>query len=254
MNMKKDLLVVFILLATGFSVSAQQNSLSMKDGNEVISAMYRAYNGGKKWYKHFTFSQETHFYKEGKEEKMEVWHEAGLFPGKLLIKFNTKDSKDGVLFTDHKVTSFANGKEPVTRLMIHELLVAAFDVYFLEPKQTAHIFDSLGYDLKKVREDVFDGRKVYVIGAEKNDSSSKQFWIDKERLYLHRIIYSGRNSVTDCVFGGYKKINNYWVAKLITFKTDGKITTVEKYFDIKFPKALRSDLFDTAKFNEVKLE
>ena len=248
----KNLLFAFILFTVNYTIYGQQNKTAMKDGNDVIAAMYKMYEGNK-WYKYFTFSQETHFYKEGKEEKMETWHEAGSFPGKLLIKFNTKDSKDGVLFSDHKVTSFAEGKEPVTRPMIHELLVAAFDVYFLEPKQTAHIFDSLGYNLKLVREDIFNGRKVYVVGAEKNDSISKQFWIDKERLYLHRIIYSRRNSVSDCVFGGYEKINNYWVAKLITFKTDNKINTVEKYFDIKFPKTLSDSLFDPKNFNEVKL-
>lgn len=243
----------FLFLLLSIKTYSQPIKKTMKDGYEVITAMHDKY-AGNKWYKHFTFSQETHFLKDGKEEKMETWHEAGSFPGKLLIKFNSKDSKNGVLFADHKVTSFTEGKEVVSKPMIHELLVAAFDVYFLKPEETAHIFDSLGYDLKKVREDVFDGRKVFVVGAEKNDSTSKQFWIDTERMYLHRIIYSRRNSVSDCVFGGYEKMGNYWVAKLITFKTDGKINTVEKYFDIKFPKTLNKDLFDPMKFNEIKLD
>ncbi|MEO6303149.1 MAG: hypothetical protein ABIP51_08240 [Bacteroidia bacterium] len=249
----KTLISFFAFLIFSFKVYSQIGAKNIKDGKDVITAMYTAY-AENKWYKYFTFSQETHSYKDGKEEKMEIWHEAGSFPGKLLIKFNTKDSKNGILFSDHKINVFTEGKEPVSKPMIHELLVAAFDIYFLKPEQTIHIFDSLGYDLKKVREDIFEGRKVYVVGAEKKDSTSKQFWIDAERLYLHRIIYARRNSVSDCVFSDYEKNGKYWVAKLVTFKTNGKLDVIEKYFDIKFPKKLNDDLFDPKKFNEVKLD
>jgi len=244
------LILYFLLFTFCFNANAQKYS----DGNAVIAAMYKAYNGGKKWYKYFTFSQETHFIKDGKEEKMEIWHEAGYFPGKLIIKFNTKDSKNGILFTDQKVYGYTEGKEPFSRPKIHELLLGAFDIYFLKPEVSAHLFDSLGFNLKLVREDVFDGRKVIVVGAEKNDSTSKQFWIDAERFYLHRIVYARKTSVSDCIFGNYEKINNYWVAKTITFKADGKPETVENYFDIKFPKKLDDSLFDPKKFNEIKLE
>lgn len=132
--------------------------------------------------------------------------------------------------------------------------MGAFDIYFLKPTVTAHLFDSLGFNLKLVREDIFDGRKVFVVGAEKNDTTRKQFWIDAERLYLHKIIYARKNSISDCVFSNYEKIDNYWVAKTITFKTDGKLETVENYFDIKFPKQIEPSVFDPKKFNEVKLE
>ncbi len=247
-------LIFLILFLIGLQDLFGQKKTSYKDGNAVIEAMYKTYEGGKKWYKHFTFSQETHFIKDGKEEKMETWHEAGTFPGNLVIKFNTKDSKNGILFTDQKVYGFTEGKEPFSKPKIHELLLGAFDVYFLKPQQTAHLFDSLGFNLKLVHEDIFDGRKVIVVGAQKNDSTSKQFWIDAERLYLHKIIYARKNTVTDCIFGNYEKINNYWVAKTITFKTDGKLETVENYFDIKFPKELSPDIYKPEKFNDLKLE
>lgn len=230
-----------------------QTKITIKTGNDLITAMHKAYVGNK-WYKYFTFSQESHFYKDGKEEKMEVWHEAATFPGKLLIKFKTKDSKDGVLFTNHMVYGFAEGKESVAKPRIHDLLIAAFDVYFLKPEVTAHLFDSLGYNLNKTREDIFDGRKVYVVGADKNDTTSNQFWIDAERMYLHRIIYKQGKGVNDCVFSDYEKIKNYWVAKTVSFKQDGILAMKENYFDIKFPKTLSAELFDPKKFNEVKLE
>ena len=248
----KFLFSFLLFLSCVFNTKAQTNH-KIKNGNDVITAMHKAY-AGDKWYRYFTFSQESHMYKDGKEEKMEVWHEAATFPGKLLIKFKTKDSKDGVIFANHMVYGFAEGKEPVSKPRIHDLLIAAFDVYFLKPEVTAHLFDSLGYNLNKTREDIFDGRKVYVVGADKNDSTSNQFWIDAERMYLHRIIYKQGKGVSDCVFGNYQKIQNYWVAKTVSFKQDGVLVMVENYFDIKFPKTLSADLFDPKKFNEVKLD
>ncbi len=251
--MKKIFILLILFSVCEVSLAQKKETLNYKNGTEVIKAMYNAYKENK-WYKNFTFSQETHFLKDGKEEKMEIWYEAATFPGKLLIKFNTKDSKNGILFLDQKVYGFTEGKKQFSKPKIHELLLGAFDVYFYKPEKTAHIFDSLGYDLKVVREDIFAGRKVIVVGAQKNDSTGKQFWIDSERFYLHRIVYSTGNSVTDCIFSDYEKIKTYWVAKTIFFKQNGLLSTIEKYYDIKFPKELDPALFDPAKFNEVKLD
>ena len=245
--------VFFLCLLLGSKVQSQTKKMKINNGRDVLKAMHNAYSGGQ-WYKNFTFSQETHFIKDGKEEKMEIWHEAATFPGKLLIKFGTKDSKNGVLFSNQKVNVFSEGKEPFSKPMIHDLLLAAFDVYYLDPKETSHLFDSLGYNLKIAREDDFAGRKVYVVGAIKNDSLSNQFWIDAERFYLHRIIYKQGSNIRDVIFDDYEKIGNYWVAKTVIFKQDGKLNMTEKYYDIKFPKELNGDLFEPEKFNEVKLD
>jgi len=231
----------------------------INDGYEAIAAMHNAYAGGK-WYKNFTFSQETKFYKEGKYEKTEIWHEASCSPGKLLIKFNSKDSKNGVVFENYMVHAFKENEKPVHKPMVHDLLLAAFDVYFLKQEETYRMFDSLGYNLKLVREDVYAERKVLVIGAPENDSLSNQIWIDKERFYLHRLIYKQGKAIRDVVLTDYvqmpasSKKEKYWVATKVVFKVNGQLNMEEKYYDIKFPKELSNDLFDPEKFNETKLE
>ncbi|MCE3227979.1 MAG: hypothetical protein K0S32_2530 [Bacteroidetes bacterium] len=240
-----------IAIAIGAIVSKNKDVIS--DGYDAIAAMRNAYAGGR-WYKNFTFSQETRFFKNGKEEKMEVWHEASSSPGKLLIKFKTKDSKDGVLFANNMVYGFKENEKMVSKPKIHDLCLAAFDVYFLKPYETTHILDSLGYNLKLVREDIFEGRKVFVVGATKNDSTSNQVWIDAERFYMVRLVYKQGKGINDCIFTDYKSIENNWVATRVVFKQNGIVNMTEKYFDIKFPKELSKDLFDPEKFNEVKLE
>lgn len=236
------------------AISAQPAEIAgFKTGYDVIFDTYKAYSGNK-WYRYFTFSQETIFYKAGQIEKTETWHEAISSPGKLLIKFNSKDSKDGALFENGKVHVFKKGEGPVTKTKLHDLCLAAFDIYFLKPEVTCRLLDSLGYNLNLAREDVFDNRKVFVVGAKKGDSLSNQIWIDVERFYLHRIIYKQGKTINDACLTDYSKIENNWVAKKIIFKQNGVLEVEEKYFDIRFPKELSPDLFNPEKFNTVRLD
>ncbi|MGZ3933285.1 MAG: WD40/YVTN/BNR-like repeat-containing protein [Bacteroidia bacterium] len=104
----------------------------LKDGTDVIAAMRNQYAGGK-WYKNFTFIQDAIFYREGKEVKKEQWYEALSFPGNLVIKFNSMESGNGVVFSGNKVTGIKEGKAGESRPFINDLLLVGFDVYFLKP-------------------------------------------------------------------------------------------------------------------------
>lgn len=247
-------LAIAFVLSVSFCMaqSKKKSGVRYADGKELIKAMHKMY-APDKWYKYFTFSQNMEFYRNDSIVRTDVWHEA-YAPGSLIIKFGKKDSKDGVLFSNFKVNSFSLGNEPKSAARVHDLLLVGLDVYFFMPEHTCKILDSLGYDLTKIREDQFEGRNVFVVGAQKGDSTSKQFWIDAERLYMHRIIYDQKGKVNDVVFGDYTKLENYWMAKTITFKTNGKLGLIERYYDIKFPKSLPTDWFDPRKFNDVVLE
>jgi hypothetical protein len=240
------------LFSFSLFISSVLFSQQIKNGNDVINAMYKKYDGGKKWYKYFSFTQDAFFYRNDSMIKKEVWHEIGSFPGYLAIKFDSKEGKDGVIFAVNKVYSIKDGLAKEPRTFIHDLILVGFDAYFLKPEITSHLLDSIGYNLKEFHEDVFEGRKVYVVGAQPGDEKIPQFWIDAERLYLHRIIYKKRENVTDCVFGDYEKVDGNWVAKKVTFKNNGQLQMVEKYYDLKFPKELNSDIFNPAKFAEIK--
>jgi len=233
------------------SQSSENAKLKYADGKELVNAMYDKYEG--KWYRYFTFSQEMEFYRNDSVIKREVWHEA-YAPGSLVIRFGAKNSRNGRLYRDFTVHSFHEGQAPQQSPRVHELLLVGLDIYFLKPERTVKILDSLGYNLSKIREDDFGGRRVYVVGADKGDERGRQFWIDAERLYMHRIVYTQKEKTNDVVFGDYTKIDGNWIAKTIIFKTDGKLSLIEKYYDIKFPKTVNADWFKPEKFNEVSLD
>jgi len=247
-------LIIALLFCTLASVSQGEKRGKVKytDGKALIKAMHKAYSPNK-WYKYFTFSQNMEFYRNDSVIRKDVWHEA-YSPGSLVIKFGSKNSKDGVLFSNFMVHSFEQGKDPRSAQRAHDLLLVGLDVYFYDPEKTIKILDSLGYCTSKIHEDVFEGRKVYVVGADKGDLESKQFWIDAERLYMHRIIYDQKGKINDVVFGDYINMDGYWMSKTIIFKTNGKLGLIERYYDIKFPKVINQDWFDPKKFNEVVLE
>ena len=56
------------------------------------------------------------------------------------------------------------------------LLVLGFDVYKQPPETTLKIVQAEKIDIAKFHEETWDGRPVYVVGAEKGDLNSPQFW------------------------------------------------------------------------------
>jgi len=245
---KKQLLIrVLLLTLCFFNLLAQLPS----NGNELIKKMHQAYQG--KWYQYFTFSQTMEFYRNDSVVRKDVWHEAASLPGKLLIKFESKNAENGVLFANHQVTSFRNGIASKPAPMTHDLLLIGLDVYFLKPDYTCHLLDSLGYNLNIIRIDTFAGRNVYVVGAEKGDKLSRQFWIDAERLYMHKIIYKQGKSINEVVFSDFYPIKKAWFSPTIIFKSNGKLSLIERYYDVKFPRKLNPSLFEPLTFNSVVL-
>lgn len=240
------------LLSLSLLVSSVLFSQKINTGADVINAMYKKYDCGKKWYKYFSFTQDAIFYRNDSAIKTEEWHEIGSFPGYLAIKYDTKDSKNGVIFAVNKVYSIKDGVAKEPRTFIHDLILVGFDLYFLKPEVSAHLLDSIGYNLKEMHTDIFEGRKVYIVGAQPGDEKTPQFWIDAERLYLHRIIYKKKDNITDCIFGDYEKVDGNWVSKKVTFKNNGKLQLIEKYYDLKFPKELNPDVFNPEKFTQIK--
>jgi len=62
------------------------------------------------------------------------------------------------------------------------------------------------FDLATLREDTWQGRPVYVVGAKAGDMHSPQFWIDKQRLYFVRMF---RPAGKDGVLTSETQFNKY---------------------------------------------
>lgn len=250
MKFLSSLLLSFcVVLVLVNQVSAQKEIIT---GYDVIHSMYDKYEGD--WYKNLTFTQKTSFYgQSGNVERVQMWYEALMLPGKLAIRFDEIDSNNGILFRDGTQYGYANGEKIQEVERVHELLVLGFDIYHQEPDTSAKQLESRGFDLEKMYEDEWQGRPVYVVGVDSADSTVAQFWIDKERLYFVRNITIGRaNTIQEVHFNKYERLGKGWIAPEVIFYANGFRGLLEEYSQIVIPVFLNEEIFDPEKFTTIE--
>ena len=234
-----SLLGIFLLIlpATSFA--------KISSTNELIAAMQEKY--GKSWYKTATFVQETTNIQPDGTSKVETWYEAMSVPGRLRIDFTPTTEGNGILFTDGKIFVFKNGKVENTRPFDHPLLILGFDIYRLPAGEVTAKLQALKFDLSQFREDTWQGKPVYIVGAKAGDLHSPQFWVDQKNLYFVRMLRpAGKDGAQtqETQFNKYQKLGGGWIAPEVIFMVDGKVVTTEKYSEIRGDVELDPKLFD----------
>jgi outer membrane lipoprotein-sorting protein len=244
-------LLFLCTLALLSTASAQQ----IQNGEALLRAMHDQYQNN--WYQTLTFTQKSVTHKPDGTTSSEIWHEALGCPGKLRIDIGPLSDNNGIIFADGTVTSFKNGDVAGTRPYVHMLLVLGFDVYCQPAETTIEQVKGQGFDLSKLHEDTWQGQPVYVVGADKGDLKSKQFWIDKKRLLFVRIIEPNPRDATktaDTRFVDYRKMDKGWVAAGVEMYVDGKEVFSEEYSDIQIGVKLNPAIFDPKQFTSAHWE
>ncbi|MBK7596856.1 MAG: hypothetical protein IPJ11_16970 [Gemmatimonadetes bacterium] len=207
------------------------------DGVDVLRAVHARYAG--KWFTSMTFVQKTTF----GTGKVQTWYEAMEVPGKLRIDMAPASAGQGMLFRNDTLYRFAAGKQAGARAMKHPMLILLHDVHAVPLDSTVAKLRSLGFDLAKTHETTWDGKAVIVVGALAGDTTSSQFWLEKERLLLVRLI----DPSMDARFSGYNKHGSAWVEGRIEIWQKGKLTQLEEYTDVKTGVQHEPGLFDPAR-------
>jgi hypothetical protein len=247
-------MVGLFCLAACWSAAVPVNSQEIRDGAALLTAMHDRYKDS--WYGSVVFKENAITLNPDGTTKTEVWDEALKLPGKLRINRGAASEGNGFVFVDGTLTTFQKGKATGPRPFVHMLLVLGFDVYRQDPTTTIDITKAQGYDLKQIHEEKWDGQDVYVVGAAKGDSKSKQFWIEKKRLLFVRLLAPDEHDaakIHDTRFRDYRKLSTGWISARVEFYVDGKNTFNEDYFDIKANAKFDPTLFDPAKFNETRI-
>ena len=133
-------------------------------------------------------------------------------------------------------------------------MVLGFDIYRLPQAEVLEKLKGLKFDLSILREDTWQGRPVYVIGAKPGDLHSAQFWIDQKNLYFVRMIRPvGKDGAQtqETQFNKYVKLGGGWMSPEVIFSVDGKVVTTEEYSDLRANVSLDSKLFDPQYFATV---
>lgn len=254
--------VVFFAASTGCGVfrsapepgipAARGERVEITNAAELVREMRERYDG--KWFRTLTFVQNnTRYTTDGREEKSQ-WMEYLSVPGKLRIEFLPRESRSGILFTNGRAYTFEGGRRIDTRRQIHPRLLLTGDVYVLPSGVTLRRLDSLGVRRSRFREDRWEGRRVYVVGAAAGDTLSNQLWVDADRLLLVRWIErqgtGARAASSDTRLGAYKNIDGYAVPTEITVYRAGKPVFKEAYTDVRVNVPFSPALFEPARWRD----
>lgn len=213
------------------------------NGKELLKAMHDRYPD---WYSTLTFVQTTH---DLRKNTVETWYEAARIPGMLRIDVAPIDSGNMLLFRNDSIYQYGGGTLKASQKLVHPLMVLGFDVYRDPVEKTVARLEGLGFDLSKIREDRWQGRAVYVVGAAAGDSTTKQFWIDQEQLVFVRSLETAKSGAwVETLFNKYQPYGKGWVSVEVLFNLNGKTVTKEEYADVKVGMTLPDALFDGAKY------
>ncbi len=255
MKRKRATLALALWCASLALLGPEVNAEEIHSGNALIYAMHDRYQNS--WYHTISFWQKSTTYKADGSSESETWYEAGSFPGKLRIDIGPPSAGNGMVFNNDTLTSFKEGKVAATRPYVHVLLMMAFDVYVQDPATTMKRLKEQGFDLSEIHEDRWNGEAVYVVGAQAGDLKSKQFWIEKKRLLLSRMIEPSDQDSTkirDVRLSDFREVSGGWVAAKLELYTNGEKVFGEDYAEIEGNPKLDPAMFDPAQYNTTHWE
>jgi len=212
-----------------------------EDGAALIRAMKARYDGH--WYRTVTFVQTTTF-ANGQSQR---WYEALALPGRLRIDIAPVDNGNVILFRNDSLYQFQGGSLAGVVPQPHPLLILGFDVYHSPADETIAKLAGLNFDLSRIREDVWQERPVWVVGADEGDLTTPQFWIDQEHLYFVRMLRPSDqdpNVTTDVLFNQYQRLGGGWIAPEVVFMSGGTRVLHELYEEMRADVPLPKELFE----------
>ncbi|MGN6247023.1 MAG: hypothetical protein ACTHNG_01630 [Ginsengibacter sp.] len=236
----KKVLVLIALVSSSFSINKIQS------GKELITKMHQLYAG--KWYKSFQFKQTTERYRNDSLISSQVWTEHIQFPENFRIDFGDVDSGNAVIFKNDSSYIFTNGKLMRTSYYPNDLLFLLGGIYFYPLDTAIAKFQSFGFDINKFHVTNYEGKKVYVIGADEDGEETNQAWFDSQHFNLVRMIKYDNKHKEDALLQKHVKLDGGFSETLVKFYLDDKLLQVEKYFDLKANVAMDPKLFDTNNF------
>lgn len=206
-----------------------------------MEAISMKYNG--KWFRQIKFSQTTSFYEDDTVYKTERWIEEYIYPSQLIIKVNHENSLDGQLYRNDSMYVFKDNKIEYQAKATHDLLILSMDIYNMTKDEIMTRLSGLEYDVSKFHETTYNNRKIYVIGAEKGDSTSNQLWYDAENLYFIKMTKNTKKGLQEVIFSDYIYIEGQgWIEQEIVFKINGKTYLKEKYYNIQIPTETKKEI------------
>ena len=238
------------VVITAFTSQSQ----APKNGRELLERMRTAYAG--KWFKNVTFVQQTVQTRPSGVVDTSTWYEALKSPDRLRIDFGDPKNGNGVIYTADSLYVVRSDTIARTVASGNPFLPFVAGVYAQPLDTTLRQIGVYKFDLTKLYTTTWEGRAVYVAGAQAaTDTMAPQFWVDKERLVVVRMLVAlNPNAPTDVVdirLNDYRPVAGGWLAVQVAIMRGGKVIQKEDYSDWRGNVDLPDDFFVAQKWGKV---
>ncbi len=215
------------------------------DAATLVAAMHDRY--AETWYRTLAFTQVTSRLLPDGSTSTETWREWAAPPGRLRIEMGDPMAGVDALYARDSTFLYRDGTLAAARAERNPLLLWGFDVYAQPPAETLAILEDEGLDLGAFRADVWDGRRMYVLGV----PASGEVWVERDRLLFVRLVEPSQGGgKQDVRFLDYEPLAGGWIAPLVEVWSGGQRVFWEEYSDIEAGMDLDPVLFDPRRWAE----
>ena len=175
-------------------------------------------------------------------------------PGRFRTTTLPASRKTGTVRNQQRVAIFERGRRVVSRTRVDLATLLSYDVFAQGIDSTIRSLDAAGVRYGLARRDQLQGRKVWVVGAQENDLTSPQFWVDAEEWRLVRVIQRDlrSSSVTvDVRFSAFTDVMGVPLATRVAVYRQGDWRARQTITDVAVNPAVPPRAFDVVRWRDV---
>ena len=228
--------------------SPARGAITPRNGLEVIGAIKRAHPSRELRSLAFTVRTTEH---RASGERLRVSRSYARLPGKYRVTRLPTNLRSGLVRDRQWLSVFERGQRvaSVRRLDLSTLL--AYDVFAQSLDTTLIWLDSARVRFGIARRDYFEGKDVWVVGAEDGDSRSTQFWVDAFRWRLVRVIQRDPRSPDDVLDTWFTEFQEYLDVPIpvrsVTYR-NGRLAETNEISQVTVNPRLSARNFDLNRF------
>ena len=250
--MRSTLALVMVALAACAPAPHVAPSAEPADGVALLTRMHDRYAG--KWFHTMTFVQRTTQWRPDGTDQVTTWYEAQR-GSRLRIDIGDPALGNGALYTADSLYVVRGGKVVRSMAEGNPFLPLIVTVYLEPVSVTRAQLAPYKFDLSRIQLQNWEGKPTYVVGASSpSDTTSPQFWVEKDRLIVTRfllpLIPSPENRNQDVRLESNVPLAGGWLATRVRMLDKGAPMQTEEYSDWRAGMELPESFFQAEHWTE----
>ena len=175
-------------------------------------------------------------------------------PGRHRVEYLPTSRASGYVRDRHRLALFERGRRVARVNRVDLAALIAYDLFAQSIDTTIMWLDSSRVRFGLLRLEQFDGKRVWVVGANEGDDTSPQFWVDAAEYRVVRVIQRepwNANQLVDMRFTEFVEVLDVPLPTRIAVYRDGKLVQRHEISGVATNPRLPSRAFDLSRWRPV---